>query len=384
MSRPLRVDADPAFRTRSANPYNARLYTEIQRLGVQVRDLRFGQLLTSTPDVVHLHWPELSFLSGHRHWRVISRLLIFFSLLRVARLRGTRLIWTAHNVGAHEQRSTAALRAWFRRWWCANVDGVLSLTEDGVEAVRATYPELSAVPAFVTPHGHYRDEYDFSIDRGAARAALGIADTCTLVVTLGQIRPYQNVPLLVDAVQACGRADVLLLVAGKPDSPATADRVRVAAGSSPAVRLELEFLPPDRIATILRAANLVVLPYRAIQNSGSAILALSADRPVVVPELGAMTELQEQIGADWVHTYSGEFSPAALAESLHWLASSRPAQPDLTDLDWPAIAARTVAAYEEVLARPRIGRRARRVTKRNSTAPHPPQPAAREMNRAST
>jgi glycosyltransferase involved in cell wall biosynthesis len=380
----LKVDADPAFRTRSSNPYNARLYAEIQRLGVQVRDLRFDQLLSSPPDIVHMHWPELSFLSSHRRWRVVARLLIFFSLLRVARLRGTRLIWTAHNVGAHEQRSTAALRAWYRRWWCANVDGIVSLTEDGVSAVRATYPELATIPAFVTPHGHYRDDYDLRIDRGAARATLGIDASCTLVVTLGQIRPYKNVPLLVDAVLASGRPDVLLLVAGKPDSPATADQVRAAAGVSPAVRLELGFLTPDRIATVLRAADLVVLPYRAIQNSGSAILALSADRPVVVPELGAMAELQEQIGADWVHTYSGEFTSAVLAGSLQWLTRDRPAQPDLSGLDWPAIAAQTVAAYHDVLARPRIGRRTRRATTTQSMHPFHPEPAAREMKHAST
>jgi beta-1,4-mannosyltransferase len=381
----LKVDGEPAFRTRFANPYNARLYTEIQRLGVRVRDLRFDQLLTSPPDIVHLHWPELTFLSGHRQWRVVARLLLFFPLLRVARLRGTRLIWTAHNVGAHERRSTAALRAWFRRWWCANVDGVLSLTEDGVSAVRASYPELASIPAFVTPHGHYRDEYDFSIDRGAARAALGIDNGSTLIVTLGQIRPYKNVPLLIDAVKASERSDVVLLVAGKPDSPATADEVRTAAGTSPAVRLELEFLSPDRIAAVLRAADLVILPYRAIQNSGSAILALSADRPVVVPELGAMTELREQIGAPWVHTYSGEFTAATLADALSWLeCTDRPARPDLTALDWSVIAARTVTAYRDVLSRPRTGRRARRAGIKNSLRANQPQPMAREMNHAST
>jgi glycosyltransferase involved in cell wall biosynthesis len=381
----LKVDGEPAFRTRFANPYNARLYTEIQRLGVRVRDLRFDQLLTSPPDIVHLHWPELTFLSGHRQWRVVARLLLFFPLLRVARLRGTRLIWTAHNVGAHEQRSTAALRAWYRRWWCANVDGVLSLTEDGVSAVRASYPELKSVPAFVTPHGHYRDEYDFSVHRGAARAELGIDDSCTLILTLGQIRPYKNVPMLIDAVVTSERSDVQLLVAGRPDSPTTADQVRAAAAASPKIRLELEFLSPDRMATVLRAADLVVLPYRAIQNSGSAILALSADRPVVVPELGAMSELQRQIGAHWVHTYSGEFTAAALADALRWLESNdRPARPDLTALDWSVIAARTVSAYRDVLSRPRIGRRARRAGTKNSQRDNQPQPMVREMNHAST
>ena len=113
-------------------------------------------------------------------------------------------------------------------------------------------------------------------------------------------------------------------------------------------------MPDSRLGLMLRAADLVVLPYRAIQNSGSAILALSADRPVVVPALGAMTELADQVGLDWVHTYDGEFSTDVLIESLHWLRHRTGGDsPDLSGLDWNHIGRLTVAAYHPILAMPR-------------------------------
>jgi beta-1,4-mannosyltransferase len=43
----------------------------------------------------------------------------------------------------------------------------------------------------------------------------------------------------------------------------------------------------------MRAADLIALPYKEILNSGSAILALSFDRPILVPAAGALAELSE-------------------------------------------------------------------------------------------
>src|SRR3546814_10110494 len=52
-------------------------------------------------------------------------------------------------------------------------------------------------------------------------------------------------------------------------------------------------------------ADAVVLPYRDIVNSGSALLALSRFRPVIAPRLGSLIELQGQVGEDWLWLYDG-------------------------------------------------------------------------------
>jgi beta-1,4-mannosyltransferase len=96
----------------------------------------------------------------------------------------------------------------------------------------------------------------------------------------------------------------------------------------------------------LRAADLVVLPYREILNSGSAILALSFARPVLVPAQGAMTELQRDMGREWVRTYPGELRPRTLADALHW-ARQTPRDPArlFPNMSWETIARQTLRAY---------------------------------------
>jgi GT2 family glycosyltransferase/glycosyltransferase involved in cell wall biosynthesis len=364
-SRPLRIEAEPAFRTQHANPYNARLYSAMAPSEADVRDLSYLRLLLRRTDIVHLHWPDLTFLSGPRRWRQVARLALFFSFLRIARLRGTKVVWTVHNISSHESRSTPRIRAWYTRLLLRNVDGILSLTTDGITAARFAYPELQYLPAFVTPHGHYRDSYDFSASQADARRALGIRPLssldATLFLSVGQIRAYKNVPHLVDVfarravrVPAGGASAEspreVLAIAGKPADVALRAAITASASGSGSVVLDLTFLPDQRLATWLRAADVVVLPYSKIQNSGSAILALSADRPVVVPAIGAMTELQQQVGGNWVYTFDGELTAEVLDDVSDWLHSTeRGTSPDLSALEWPEIASETLAAYRAVL-----------------------------------
>ena len=105
--RRLVVQAEPAFRTEHANPYTAELARALQRRGVDVTDLSYASVAFGRADVVHLHWPDLTFLSGARRSIHLARLVLFYSALAVARrLRGTILVWTVHNVSSHEDRSS--------------------------------------------------------------------------------------------------------------------------------------------------------------------------------------------------------------------------------------------------------------------------------------
>ncbi|MFD1715635.1 glycosyltransferase family 4 protein [Amnibacterium flavum] len=349
------IYGEPAFRTEHANPYNAALYRAMMANGdVVVRDLNYLGLAFLAPKVVHLHWPELTFLSGHRRWRVFARLVLFYSFLAMARPRGTKLVWTVHNVTAHETRSTPYLRRLYRRLLMRNVDAVIVLTESGIAAVRREYPELRRRPISVVPHGHYKDLYDLTKPRDLARAELAVPADSLFVVSAGQIRAYKNVPMLIEAVGDLADDRVVLGVAGKSSDPQLRAEIEEGAAELPRAILELDYLEDARMATWLRAADLVVLPYRNIQNSGSAILALSAGRPVVVPAIGAMEELREMVGDEWVFTYRGDLTGDVLGEAVAWTTSVQrdPDGPDLTQLEWRKVAESTLTAFRRAVALP--------------------------------
>jgi hypothetical protein len=96
---------------------------------------------------------------------------------------------------------------------------------------------------------------------------------------------------------------------------------------------------------------MVVLPYREVTNSGSALLALSARRPILGPNMGSLPELQQLVGADWVRLYDGQISRAHLEEALVWAAVSR-LQPCMKPFAWKDIASQTLGFYKSL--KPRV------------------------------
>ncbi|MET2011730.1 glycosyltransferase [Microbacterium chocolatum] len=342
--RRLVVEAEPAFRTAHANPYTAQLAGALAERGALVRDLSYARVAFGRVDVIHLHWPDLSFLSGRRRVIHVARLTLFYSALAAARRRGAILVWTVHNVEAHEERSSARLRDRAHRLLLENLDGILALSPSGIEAAVSAYPALEAVPAAVTRHGDYRDAYDFGISRARARERLELPTAGPVLLFVGQIRAYKNVRHLVETFRRLPD-DATLVIAGH--APADlADEIRAAAEGDARIVLHLGFVADDDLPAYLAACDLVVLPYRRVQNSGSAILALSAGRPVLVPDLGAMQDLRADVGDGWVDLFDGELTAERLREALDRAARrDATARPNLADFAWPAIAAQTEQAY---------------------------------------
>jgi glycosyltransferase involved in cell wall biosynthesis len=167
----------------------------------------------------------------------------------------------------------------------------------------------------------------------------------------GQIRPYKNVPRLIRAARDCADPTLVLFVCGRITRRANIEsEARDAAGDDPRVRLELRHIAHSDIQLFIKAADLLVFPYAAILSSGAAMLGLSFDRPVLAPDLGAMAELQADVGSAWVRMYQSELDAAILGGSLSWArAGSRPKRAPLDRFAWSAVAAQTLDAYQAII-----------------------------------
>jgi len=74
------------------------------------------------------------------------------------------------------------------------------------------------------------------------------------------------------------------------------------------------------------SADAIVLPYKQILNSGSALLALSRNRPVLAPRMGSFPELQEKVGTEWVYLYDGDFNQQVLVDFMKWMRETKRAE----------------------------------------------------------
>ena len=98
----------------------------------------------------------------------------------------------------------------------------------------------------------------------------------------GLVRPYKGVDLLVEAL-AGTPDDVVLLVVGMPRMPlAPLEQRARELGIADRVRFVPHFVPDADVAAYFRRADLAVLPYREIEQSGVLYTALAFGTPLLL------------------------------------------------------------------------------------------------------
>jgi len=343
MSAPLRVlQSFPAPRA-TTNPYLVMLARCLEaEPGVRLSTFSWRTALLGRHDVVHLHWPEI-LTAGSTPARTALRRLLLVGLLVRWTVQGTPVVRTWHNLRPQEDGDR--LRGLLLRW-------VDRLTVLGIRLNDET-PAPAGTRAVTIPHGHYRDWF------AGHRRATAVPGRLAFV---GLIRGYKNVGGLVRAFAgtAATHPDAALAVAGKPATVELADALRLAAADDPRVGLRLEYLDDADLVATVTGACLVVLPYTEMHNSGAALMALSLDRPVLVPDNAVNARLADEVGGQWVRRYAGDLTPATLTAALE--SPAPPAgldRPDLHRRDWDRAGAQHVQAYRTALA-VRRGRRDRR------------------------
>lgn len=345
------INAYPLPPQLPTSPYLDQLYAPIGAHGIAVRRGRPRHelprlLLGRGPRVVHLHFfDELTQRPGLL--RTIARSLGFLLLLALLRLRGVRLVWTAHNLAPHEtyhpRWSELVYRTTVR--WCA---AVIAHSQAAKQALEQRYGPLPRCR--VIPHGSYVGLYGPPRERAPSRAALGLPARGPLLLNFGTLRPYKGLEDLIDAfAQLPERERGCLLIAGEAKHQAYAAAIERRAAGVAGARLDLRFVPDAELPTYLAAADLVVLPYHTLLTSGVLLWALSYARPAVAPAFGPAAELVREGDTGFL------FAPGdtdALARAL----ARALAHPNLDSLGrnglalaetfaWPAIAAQTAECY---------------------------------------
>lgn len=345
----MRVLAWPAFRRPPWVPYWRLLYRQVQRRGIEVADFSPPQAALRTWDIVHLHIVD-GVWNDTRAWRAVAKAEAVLRLLDLARYRGARVVWTVHNLRSHEGHHPRLEERYWRRL-LPRLHGVIHMTASGRSEAEERFPGLRAIPGFVIPQGHYRGVYPPAPPRAEARRDLGLPADSPTVLFIGRIRSYKNVPTLVRAFGMLPDPALRLVVAGMAESDALQQELETAADGDQRVVLQLGFFADDEIPRYMASADLVALPFREILNSASAMVALSYDRPVLVPAKGAMNDLQALVGEEWVRTYEGDLTPDVLTSALAWAQdSTRLGQAPLDELDWSRIADATIEAYRSIRA----------------------------------
>jgi glycosyltransferase involved in cell wall biosynthesis len=275
----------------------------------------------------------------HLQWLTVQPLDVRLPPIALSPRRRPPLVLTAHDVLPREPRpgQLDAQRRLYER-----VDAVVVHSEHGADRLRG---ELRIDPArvHVIPHGAFTHLTERR-DPVPLPPELAATDK-PVVLCFGLMRPYKGIDVLLEAWR--GIEDAELWVVGLPKL----DLAPLRAAAPPNVRFVPRFVADRELPAFFRRADLVVLPYREIDQSGVLFTALAFGKPLLLSAVGGFPEVASAGAAELV--------PPGDSAALHVGLRHLLAEPGLraqlaaaareaaaTTFSWDAIAAQHLALYE--------------------------------------
>lgn len=344
------------------NPYQGLLSQGLESEGVKVKHWSYCQgklpickaaiAKNRFVDIVHIHWIYL-FLEGENKLLFMISCIKFLADVFITRLAGLKIVWTVHNSISHDSKFPS-LELWTRQQFVKLVDRVICLNKMTLETIAKEY-RFNPAKAVVIPHGHYRDVYHPSVELTEARKELGLPESGRLYLNLGLLRPYKGIENLLQVWRE--NQDIfagdILLIAGKPSDESYAEKLQQLAEGIEGIFIYPQFVENSKLHLYFSAANVVVLPFKKILNSGSFILAMSFGKPVIAPRLGGLLEVagdadellydsEDEVGLQKAMQKSSEIDLEQLSKLVE-KACDR--------LDWNLIAQQTLGVYNLAIRR---------------------------------
>ena len=307
-----------------ANPFTQLL---VESMPPEVSCLSFSwrRAVLGGYDVFHAHWPEYMLRADSVPRRLAKCLLTVVALTRM-RLTRTPVVRTLHNADPHEPGG------WAERRLLAVMDRATSTVIVMAGDVPARFAHARVVRI---PHGHYRTWFP----------ATDTAAEPGRIACVGLLKAYKGVDTLLEAFAGLDDPDARLTVAGAPNDRTVAAAVVEAARHDERIEARLQFLPDQQLADVVRRAQVLAFPYAYLRNSGAVLLALSLDRPALLPAGPVADDLVAEFGEQWCTTFDPPLASADLARALAWSARPRAAEVDMSGREWADIGRRHAEVY---------------------------------------
>ncbi|MBA2678171.1 MAG: glycosyltransferase [Ktedonobacteraceae bacterium] len=262
---------------------NAGAFEKVRRVLVYYCRL-LGYAATARPEIFHILW--------NNKFELFDRTLLmgYYKLLK------KKVVITAHNVnaGARDGNDSLLNRLSLRTQYSLS-DHIFVHTE----RMKAELVSDFGVPkakVTVIPFGINNTVPNTLLTAAEAKGRLGVRQGDKVLLFFGNIAPYKGLEYLVDAFSRLLEEDpsYLLIIAGRPKGSelywSQIERSIAESGIDRRVIKRIEYVPDEETELYFKAADLLILPYTHIFQSGVLFLSYSFGLPVIAADVGSLRE----------------------------------------------------------------------------------------------
>ena len=269
----------------AGNSYQNMLYSESRKANWIIKALETPFDVSPEVDAVHIHWQNA--IWGHSHLErselMNSDFVSLFSFKNDLPRKRRSTIWTVHNLAPHDSMEMDSELALMRKM-NEESDVIHFLTHESVAEIKKFIP-VDERKIIVEPPCSYLGFLPNKLNSEAMRQRYGIAKESLIIGFVGQIRPYKNVQLLIDAFLELYEEfhNLVLIVAGLNQDPIVDSSMRELSQQFDYIHYIDRFLTPIEFAELSSLIQIACYPYTSILNSGSLFSSLSFGHHIVLP-----------------------------------------------------------------------------------------------------
>jgi D-inositol-3-phosphate glycosyltransferase len=236
--------------------------------------------------------PKLFHLLWNNKFQLLDRTL----LMLYYRLLGKKVVFTAHNVNAGKRDSNDS---WLNRVSLKTqytlCDHIFVHTK-GMKSEMASEFRIPESKISVIPFGINNTVPNTSLSNAEAKHQLAINNNDKALLFFGNIAPYKGLEYLIAAFQELFQTDrtYRLIVVGKPKGPESywTEIQRRLTNSDIADRViaKIEYVPDEETELYFKAADVLILPYAHVFQSGVLFLGYSFGLPAIAADVGSLKE----------------------------------------------------------------------------------------------
>jgi glycosyltransferase involved in cell wall biosynthesis len=261
-----------------------------------------ANLVSKVARLLRYYWRLLSYTMTtkakvfHILWNNKFELFDRTLLMLYYKLVSKRIVLTAHNVNIRKRDGTDA---WLNRWSLRiqyQLSDRIFVHTDKMKAELLSDFGVGEHKVSVIPFGINNTAPKTDLTSSDAKRALGIASTDKTILCFGQIAPYKGLEYLIAAFAKVLEEDgsYRLIIAGKPKwNEVYWNQIqRLIEGLNVRDRViqRIEHVPDDETELYFKAADVLVLSYTQVFQSGVIFLGYSFGLPAIVADVGSLKE----------------------------------------------------------------------------------------------
>jgi glycosyltransferase involved in cell wall biosynthesis len=331
-------------------PEASRMAKALRVLSYYVRLIRYAA--TARPKLFHILW--------NNKFQFFDRTL----LMIYYRMLGKKITFTVHNVNAGKRDLNDSFLNRLSLRIQYNLSHHIFVHTDRMKSELIADFRIPEGKVSVIPFGINNTVPNTSLSSAEAKCQLGISKDDKALLFFGNIAPYKGLQYLIAAFAELSNKDrsYRLIIVGKPKGSEgywnQIDQGIARSGIRDRVTERIEYIPDEETELYFKAADVLILPYTRVFQSGVLFLGYSFGLPAIVSDVGTLKEeimegqtgfvFKPQDSSDLARTIRRYFTSELFSRLDNWRPQIKEYANERNS--WNKVAEITTAVYSKLLS----------------------------------